>query len=162
VAREADQDPPGLCHAHRRRYAPAVIPASAIAVKTLNKAVILARPMIGKRERIEAWQDFKKRESTQGSGVAHHSAPLVFVSIFSRLSPAPFRLSVLAPQPIDIARLFSLFGGFILNGAIPLPVVERCRHFARHLFVAGDAVIGASMGGVDLQSLISYLMRKTG
>ncbi|WP_145963574.1 hypothetical protein [Bradyrhizobium algeriense] len=29
-------------------------------MKTLNKAVVLARPMIGKRERTEAWQDFKK------------------------------------------------------------------------------------------------------
>jgi hypothetical protein len=97
VRKEADQDPPGLCHAHRRRYAPAVIPASAVAVKTLNKAVVLARPMIGKRERIEAWQDFKKRESTQGSGVAHHPVSRVFVSIFSRLSQAPFWLSVIPP-----------------------------------------------------------------
>jgi hypothetical protein len=39
----------------------------------------------------------KKRESTQGSGVTHHSASLVFVNIFSRLSPAPFSLSVIPP-----------------------------------------------------------------
>jgi hypothetical protein len=59
-----------------------------------------------------------------------------------------------------------LLGCFILNGAIPLPVEERCRYFVRHLFVAGasDAIIGLSTGDADLQSqaLMNCLMRKTG